>query len=118
MKEIKQAKNAELDRLTNESNDIMNRRVAWWQQTHIKPRTVPFSLPITSVGRYDNEDYGFNFNFKSGGKMEAAEKQKSKRADKKLFYETQKLLLQESNKKGRDMKGGYAYFSKLMMQSK
>ena len=116
--EIKQAKNAELDRLTNESNDIMNRRVAWWQQTHIKPRTVPFSLPITSIGRYDNEDYGFNFNFKSGGKMKESEKQKQRREDKKLFYETQKLLLQESNKKASDMKSGYAYFTKLMMQSK
>ena len=116
--EIKQAKNAELDRLTNESNDIMNRRVAWWQQTHIKPRTVPFSLPITSVGRYDNEDYGFNFNFKSGGKMKESEKQKQRHEDKKLFYETQKLLLQESNKKASNMKSGYAYFSKLMMQSK
>ena len=116
--EIKQAKNAELDRLTNESNDIMNRRVAWWQQTHIKPRTVPFSSPITSIGRYDNEDYGFNFNFKSGGKMKESEKQKQRHEDKKLFYETQKLLLQESNKKASGMKSGYAYFTKLMMQSK
>ena len=96
----------------------MNRRVAWWQQTHIKPRTVPFSLPITSVGRYDNEDYGFNFNFKSGGKMKESEKQKQRHEDKKLFYETQKLLLQESNKKASGMKSGYAYFTKLMMQSK
>ena len=50
--------------------------------------------------------------------MKESEKQKQRYEDKKLFYETQKLLLQESNKKASNMKSGYAYFSKLMMQSK
>jgi len=41
-----------------------------------------------------------------------------KRHYDKLFFNTHKLLVTESNKKQRAMGSGFAYFHKLMMQSK
>lgn len=74
----------ELQNATTDYNRIAQKRIGFWQQTHIKPSVTPFTLPLYSQGVYTR-----NFSYlASGGKMEAAEKEKTRRQDRKLFYET------------------------------
>lgn len=108
------------------ATQVKNDRLNAWAMEHRQPVNAPFVGPIYSVRQGTSAtpfDFGApasqGFQFaKSGGKLAAAEREKTRRAAHKQFYDTQKLLLQESNKKQRAMSNGYAYFTRLMMQGK
>ena len=85
-----------------------------------EPNTRPYGYYYnytTPTGRGTFDFYNFSdsgFSFKTGGKMEAAEIEKTRREYAKLFHDTQKFLVSESNKKLKN--SGLDYFRKLMMQ--
>lgn len=84
------------------------------REPNTRPYGISYTLPSVSKGEFDygnGFDYGSGF-FASGGKMEAAEREKTRREYVKLFHDTQKLLLTQSNKKLKS--SGLSYFKKLM----
>ena len=91
---------------------------------YVRPVGTPFALPMrnftlptTQSSSFDySNDFFDRISLKKGGKLE--EYGKNLRHFSKLYFNTQKLLMQESNKKQRMMSNGYAYFQKLMMQGR
>ena len=83
-----------------------------------EPNTRPYGYYYDYVTPTERGAFNFGYSstgfFKTGGKMEAAEIEKTRREYAKLFHDTQKFLVSESNKKLKN--SGLAYFRKLMMQ--
>ena len=101
----------------NRYNDVQTQKSTMWQNTHRAPLGVPFARPRRTAGYTAPFSFQDEFQFaKKGGVLE--EKGRMHRHHDKLFYQSQKLLLTESNKKQRAMANGYGYLLKLMMQSK
>lgn len=96
---------------------------AAYNRQAIRPVGVPFALPqygYTTVStpqsfNYDDDFWGSR-SLKRGGVLE--EYNKNLRHYSKLYFDTNKLLVTESNKKQKMMSNGYAYFHKLMMQGR
>lgn len=87
-----------------------------WTANHLVTTGTPYAgygtlytLPPTY------SPYGY---FARGGKMEAAEKEKTRREYEKIFHDSMKLLVKESNKKLAAGKGAYAFYRKLFMHAK
>lgn len=98
---------------------------AEYSRNNIRPIGVPFAIPqyrfttaSTAQGTYDPAyDWFAGISYdKKGGKLE--EYGRNLRHYSKLYFNAQKLLMQESNKKQKMMSNGYAYFQKLMMEGR
>ena len=97
----------EYQRLVTDFNDT-------WAASHIATTGVPYS----GYGTVYTPAATFNPNlFAKGGKMEAAEREKTHREYAKILHDSLKLLTTESNKK---LKSGsaYAFYRKLFMHTK
>ena len=98
---------AEYQRLVTNFSDT-------WAASHIATTGVPYS----GYGTVYTPAATFNPNlFAKGGKMEAAEQEKTHREYAKILHDSLKLLTTESNKK---LKSGsaYAFYRKLFMHTK
>ena len=98
---------AEYQRLVTNFSDT-------WAASHIATTGVPYS----GYGTVYTPAATFNPNlFARGGKMEAAEQEKTHREYAKILHDSLKLLTTESNKK---LKSGsaYAFYRKLFMHTK
>ena len=98
---------AEYQRLVTDFSDT-------WAASHIATTGVPYS----GYGTVYTPAATFNPNlFAKGGKMEAAEQEKTHREYAKILHDSLKLLTTESNKK---LKSGsaYAFYRKLFMHTK
>ena len=85
----------------------------FWKATHLPTTGTPYA----GYGNIYTLPGTFNPNmFRSGGKMEAAEREKTRREYEKIYHDSMKLLVTESNKKLRN--SAYAYYRKLFMHSK
>ena len=97
-----------------EYNNLMTTKSNQWLAAHRQSLGYPFA-PIILTSPIPTQWSWGTYN-KEGGVLQ--EKNKMKRHYDRLFYNTQKLLVTESNKKQRAMSNGYAYFHKIMMQGK
>ena len=96
-----------------EYNNLMTTKSNQWLAAHRQSLGYPFAPIILTSPIPTQWSWG---TYKEGGVLQ--EKNKMKRHYDRLFYNTQKLLVTESNKKQRAMSNGYAYFHKIMMQGK
>ena len=107
----------ELTNAQNALNNVLTDKSNYWQSSHRESLGYPFGPVIwTSPIPYYQSSF-----FAKGGNLEVidrVERGRMKRHYDKLFYNTHKLLVTESNKKQRALGSGFAYFHKLMMQSK
>lgn len=98
---------AEYQRLVTNFNDN-------WASSHIATTGVPYAgygTVYTPAATFNPQMYA------GGGKMEAAEKEKTRREYAKIFHDSMKLLTTESNKKLRSG-SAYAFYRKLFMHAK
>lgn len=97
------------------NSNFMNR----WNATHIPTTGSPYAGYGTTFGGPEYFDFA-NFNtgvsFAKGGKMEAAEREKTRKEYEKIYHDSMKLMVQESNKKLRS--SAYAFYRKLFMHKK
>lgn len=85
----------------------------FWKATHVSTTGTPYA----GYGTIYTSPETFNPNmFRSGGKMAAAEREKTRREYEKIYHDSMKLIVTESNKKLRN--SAYAYYRKLFMHSK
>lgn len=97
------------------NTDFMNN----WSASHVPTSGVPYAgygTTYTPPAYFDFGSTGYGFAFRSGGKMEAAEREKTRREYAKIYHDSLKLMVTESNKKLRN--SAYAYYRKLFMHSK
>lgn len=97
------------------NSNFMNR----WNATHIPTTGSPYAGYGTTFGGPEYFDFA-NFNtglsLAKGGKMEAAEREKTRKEYEKIYHDSMKLMVQESNKKLRS--SAYAFYRKLFMHKK
>lgn len=91
-----------------------------WTSSHIATTGTPYAgygVTYKAPAYYDfGADYvGF---VRRGGKMEAAEREKTRREYEKIYHDSMKLMVKESNKKLIAGKGTYAFYRKLFMHAK
>lgn len=86
----------------------------FWNATHLGTTGTPYA----GYGITYNPNGGdfFSLIYRRGGKMEAAEIEKTRRQYEKIYHDSMKLMVTESNKKLRN--SAYAYYRKLFMHSK
>lgn len=122
LSELTQEQQNALDEAANRLNRTMEGIKAQWDATHIAPIGSPYTgygTIYTSRQPFDFNDYSSTFfSFKSGGKMEAAEKEKTRREYEKMYHDSLKLMMTESNKKLKGSGAAYNYYRKLFMQGK
>lgn len=90
-----------------------------WTATHITTTGTPYSGYGYTYKAPATFDFGSGFvGFaRRGGKMEAAEREKTRREYEKIYHDSMKLLVTESNKKLRSG-NAYAFYRKLFMHAK
>ena len=90
-----------------------------WVATHIVTTGTPYSGYGYIYQAPATFDFGSGFvGFaRRGGKMEAAEREKTRREYEKIYHDSMKLLITESNKKLRSG-NAYAFYRKLFMHAK
>jgi hypothetical protein len=90
-----------------------------WTATHIMTTGTPYSGYgyIYKAPSTFNPGSGFIGIARRGGKMEAAEREKTRREYEKIYHDSMKLLVTESNKKLRSG-NAYAFYRKLFMHAK
>ena len=90
-----------------------------WNATHIPTTGSPYAGYGTTFGEpeyFDFTNFNTGFSYARGGKMEAAEREKTRREYEKIYHDSMKLMVQESNKKLRN--SAYAFYRKLFMHAK
>lgn len=90
-----------------------------WNATHIPTTGSPYAGYGTTFGEpeyFDFVNFNTGFSYAKGGKMEAAEREKTRREYEKIYHDSMKLMVQESNKKLRN--SAYAFYRKLFMHAK
>ena len=97
------------------NSNFMNR----WNATHIPTTGSPYAGYGTTFGGpeyFDFANFNTGYSFAKGGKMEAAEREKTRKEYEKIYHDSMKLMVQESNKKLRS--SAYAFYRKLFMHKK
>ena len=97
------------------NSNFMNR----WNATHIPTTGSPYTGYGTIFGGpeyFDFANFNTGYSFAKGGKMEAAEREKTRKEYEKIYHDSMKLMVQESNKKLRS--SAYAFYRKLFMHKK
>lgn len=90
-----------------------------WNATHIPTTGSPYAGYGTIFGNpeyFDSANFNTGLSLAKGGKMEAAERAKTRKEYEKIYHDSMKLMVQESNKKLRS--SAYAFYRKLFMHKK